>query len=425
MDSLETQPDFDDAFDEVIETSPEIMAHSWQAWAMSKDDYLAGRTDLRARDIHFATYPNFPPALSELRARALRCKCPYVMLEHHAAPIGEKKKRISEDVKLFDFSQPEKKAENGNAHAPVMQAAPTTPAQTVKDLAEAMRVVKEEFAHGENAQTLTPEDIAQIAERAAIAAIEARERVSATQPASQQPDPFAFVERSLEIEEKMRQRFAINNPAPVQPTDQSEQFLNMFDKFTAIAERIAPIREADSERSGGTLNGIASVVREVGTAGKTLAPMIMPTITSLFQGKGANDNTQAHVNGAQQTSPLPVDPVEQTLAIIVDDLKKNRRVGRAADAIEDLFVRMPEIKEQVAASFTLPATDILAQLSQIAGEDLLAYSHAAAWIEYLKQEISDDEENGSNCSRSRNMQRRPHPLRNHSHRPKAAQPRAV
>jgi hypothetical protein len=93
----------------------------------------------------------------------------------------------------------------------------------------------------------------------------------------------------------------------------------------------------------------------------------------------------------------PVDPVQLTLSIIVDDLRKNKRVGRAADAVDDLFTKQPELREQLAPFFVAPAVEIVTQLSALAGEDLSAYSHAVGWIEDLQFELNGDDEGDGNA----------------------------
>jgi len=233
------------------------------------------------------------------------------------------------------------------------------------------------------------ERIAKIAAREVVAAYEAKERTRAPQPAP--VDPFSFIERSLEIEEKMRARSLRDNPPASQPIDPSETFLNMLDKYSQIAERLAPIRESDSAGSSGVLNGLTSLVRELGTHGSSLLPLL-PALVQQVQGSTANGNAHAAANGQQQVSPAPADPVQQTLSIIVNDLKRNRRVGRAADAIEDLYLKRPDSEARIEPLLALPAADLLAQLSQFAGEDLTTYSHAVGWLEDLQAELSPDED---------------------------------
>jgi hypothetical protein len=230
--------------------------------------------------------------------------------------------------------------------------------------------------------------VAEIAARAAIAAVEAKERMRATQPAPQQPDPFAFVERSLEIEEKIRARAVRNNPPREESksVDSSEQFIDMLDRFTTIAERIQPIREADKEGSGGLLGGLASLVREVGTHGKSLLPLL-PAL--MGQPNAVANGDGAHAAGQAQTNAAQVDPVNLTLTIIVDDLKKNKRTGHAADAIDDLFMKMPDLRPQLEPFFAAPANELLSQLSATAGENLLEYSHSITWIESLQAEFEN------------------------------------
>jgi hypothetical protein len=230
--------------------------------------------------------------------------------------------------------------------------------------------------------------VADIATRAAVAAVEAGERVRATQSAPAQPDPFAFVERSLEIEEKIRARAVRNNPPPAEAKDSSEQFIDMLDRFTTIAERIAPIRESDRENSGGILGGLASLVREVAPHAKSLLPML----PSLLPQTAQTPSPPQAVPNSQRQSPQQPDPVTATFAIVIDGLRKNKRVGASADAIEELITKMPEMKEQIEPALLAPTSVLLEQLSQFAGEDLSAYTHSIDWVEDLKDELKGDGE---------------------------------
>jgi hypothetical protein len=237
------------------------------------------------------------------------------------------------------------------------------------------------------APSLAQDDLVKLVAATVSATLDAREKSQrVAQPAP--VDPFEFVERSLEIEEKMRERSARNNPPAPQAADPSENFLNMLDKFSAIAERIAPIRESDREGSSGVLSGLASVIREVATHGSSLIPLL----PALVQQVQVATNGTAQMNGHQQVRPASVDPVRATLALITNDLKKNKRIGRAADAVEDLYLKLPGSEAHVAPLFVLPTADLLAQLSQFAGEDLTGYSHAAAWLGSLQDELSGNAE---------------------------------
>jgi hypothetical protein len=242
------------------------------------------------------------------------------------------------------------------------------------------------------APSLTHDDLVKLVAATVNATLDAREKSQrVAQPAP--VDPFALVERSLEVEEKMRARSLRNNPPAPQAADPSENFLNMLDKFSAIAERIAPIRESDREGSSGVLSGLASVIREVGTHGSSLLPLL-PALVQQVQG-AANGATpmNGQQNGHQQVRPASADPVRSTLAVVINELKRNRRVGRAADAIDDLFQKLPDTRTQLSPLLIAPSNDLLAQLSQFAGEDLSTYTHAAVWLENLQDELRTDDGN--------------------------------
>lgn len=82
----------------------------------------------------------------------------------------------------------------------------------------------------------------------------------------------------------------------------------------------------------------------------------------------------------------------QVLNVAVSELKRNKRVGRTADAIDELVTAHPEIGGDIGNLLRMPAAQVLAQLSQVAGEDLSSYSHAHEWVEALASEVLPDED---------------------------------
>jgi hypothetical protein len=110
------------------------------------------------------------------------------------------------------------------------------------------------------------------------------------------------------------------------------------------------------------------------------------------QGAGANGTAAVGAQVTPNAGHTPEQLMSDTLRIIVEDLKRNKRVGRAADAIDDLFAKFPDVKAQLEPFFNAPVADLLLQLSQACGEDLSTYSHAVSWIEELQQEIGGVEE---------------------------------
>ncbi len=102
-----------------------------------------------------------------------------------------------------------------------------------------------------------------------------------------------------------------------------------------------------------------------------------------------NPNAQGNQNAAM---PAPAaDPVQATLQILIHDLTRNKRTGRAADAIEDLIDKQPEIKQLFGSLLAAPVDELLTQLSQISGMDLTEYAHAREWLEDLKIALGQEE----------------------------------
>jgi hypothetical protein len=180
-----------------------------------------------------------------------------------------------------------------------------------------------------------------------------------------------------------------NNPAPVEE-DEETSVAKILVKNPAIAERVMSKligASADAEPEP----WYTDLVKTLSANPQLLAGGIgaVKGMFSQQQQPAANGNGNHAPQPAPQGAPQ-VDPVTVTFAVIVDGLRKNRRVGASADAIEELFTKMPEMKEQIVPLLVAPAPALLNQLSQIAGEDLSAYSHGVAWVEDLQDELKGD-----------------------------------
>ncbi len=180
---------------------------------------------------------------------------------------------------------------------------------------------------------------------------------------------------------------------------QLEENVGLLVTMTKLVERITPPREDTTPPapSSGWLGDVASLAHALGLK-DIIAPIGKSIMAQMIASRAGAATAGAPEPGAGAddpqlaagSSPLAPDVlVESTMKLIVDDLKKNKRTGHAADAIDDLYMKLPELKTQLQPFFALPAPALLAELSQAAREDLLAYSHSIDWIESLQNEFTD------------------------------------
>jgi hypothetical protein len=190
------------------------------------------------------------------------------------------------------------------------------------------------------------------------------------------------------------------NPAPaaqpqqLPPADPTETFIEQFEKFTVISEKLMPSR--DKGKSGGIVGFMEAAGGIIESAGK-YAPSVLAMLGNIArQQPQLQQQQQPAPNGHTQQPPAieaaPVHPVVPVLAIIVEDLRRNKRVGRAADAIEELLKGDEQIAAMVQGLLAKSDRELLAELSQFAQEDLSQYAHAEDFITDLKEELTPDDE---------------------------------
>jgi hypothetical protein len=184
------------------------------------------------------------------------------------------------------------------------------------------------------------------------------------------------------------------------PADPTEQFLNNLDKYTTISERLAPSREARGGRS--IIGDIADLVREVGTHGRTLAPLLATMIAPPYRVAQPQPRQQPRPPSTTQPNPATHDaaeaaPTEQeqhpfnaVLQILVDDITANAPNDRAVDAIDDLYEAHPELEATIEPLWDLEANELVAALAQMTGAHyILKMPHSLAWAEGLKKVFND------------------------------------
>jgi hypothetical protein len=256
-------------------------------------------------------------------------------------------------------------------------------------------------AAASNGATLfTPQDIAKLVAATVNTTIDARER--AQRAAQGQPDPMEtfrqmrelLKEEREEMRREMQSLLEVSGRNATKPDEDDEEtsVAKILVKNPAIAERVMSKlvgASADAPQEA----WYTDVIKELGKNPQLISQGV-GAIQSVI--KSATSTPATNGNGAQAspetTQPQQVDPIQLTLSIIVDDLKKNRRAGRAADAIDDLFMKLPQLRPQLEPFFASPASELLAQLSEAAGEDLMTYTHSISWIEALQSEFENAED---------------------------------
>jgi hypothetical protein len=141
-----------------------------------------------------------------------------------------------------------------------------------------------------------------------------------------------------------------------------------------------------SDDGGG---GFVAEIFKHPTEARALLNDFLREVRSIFAPAGAHTNG----NGAPASQPgaaapnEALNPLEKTLRIVINDLKKNRRPGRAADAIDDLLSQDPSLKDSLNGIFDSEPAALITQLSEYAKENLHEYGHAPVFITNLKAEL--------------------------------------
>lgn len=191
-------------------------------------------------------------------------------------------------------------------------------------------------------------------------------------------------------------------PAPVDPTD---QFMTNLEKYMTLTERLSPVREANGGASRSIIGDIAELIREAGTHGKALAPLLATMIAPPAiqappppppQPTPLRDATAATTPVPPPPAPpTPVNPFEPTLKIILEDLTANAPHRRAIDAIDDLYASNPELEETLDALWDLPASELVGAFAQMTGAHYLLSAewmpHSLRWTDELQKVFNHDD----------------------------------
>ncbi len=289
------------AFDGALDGEPIVVQQSWQAWSISHRDYIAGRTDLKAREVHFATYPNFAPTRAELETRARQCGFKYAMLQHYAGAVGDRQKLISEDTELFDFAA--SVAEVKPEIAPIVER--ENPAQTINATADAIRQAKDLL------RELTPEQSTQAAATREDIAKLIEEAISKNQPALvREKTDLDRMRELMEFQRELQAQTAQNAPvAKSEMSDKERIELAMVKELRVVPEMFKAMRDAlGTAESIDDPPSLASQI--IGFVRDGVVPYVMPLLAPSVASKLAAMIAQVDDNALAQTVAQQTQPAQ-------------------------------------------------------------------------------------------------------------------
>ncbi len=284
-----------------------------------------------------------------------------------------------------------------SAAAPVLERKASS-AQNINDTTETIRATKEliKEVSPQGAPQLAREDVARMVSDAV------RDALAHVQPAkaSESLDPLQMVDRVIELQKKL---------APPKQTAEGDEFdrvIALMDRVQTMQERIAP-RSVDDEPS--MLGKASALIETIARNAPALTPLLPARLQAMLNGTGAADampTAEAQPQGAAtpaqpQAARLPQNETEAfqlMLHVVVSDLIKNKRAGRAADLIDELCIRFPKFATTTQELCNAAPADMLAMVSQLSGRtDLQSYGHALGFIEGLQDELRRDDEPGDDA----------------------------
>jgi hypothetical protein len=190
----------------------------------------------------------------------------------------------------------------------------------------------------------------------------------------------------------------------VQQGDEFERVMTLFERVEQLRERIEPPRSVDDEPS--MLGKAVALMDSLGRNASSLAPLLLPLLPAQLQamlaGTGAADPMPAtetqpqSEQGKAQPQGARVPQNEQEafalmLHVVVMDLTKNKRAGRAADLIEELCLRFPALAPTAQELCKADPATALAMLAKYSGrDDLLSFGHAFSYVQSLQNELRGD-----------------------------------
>ncbi len=290
------------------------------------------------------------------------------------------------------------------ATAATTQTQHEAPAQAVNSVADTVREVKglmKEFAAPTaQAAPLTRDEVQSMIKQIV-------EQLKPVQAAAPVVDPFDVIERAMKVQREIQQQAIASNPAPVQPQqgDEFDRVMSLFDRVTELRERLEPTASLADESAFGKVVGL---IDTVGRNAPKIVPMIAPLLPARLQqmlaGTDAADVTtetmepQGAVKPAQAQAAAKQSPANEQEAfqlimhVGVNDLMRNKRVGRTADLVEEMCRSFPTLNETVDQLCALAPEGALATLQHYSGRnDLVSLGHGLVWVGNLQDELRTDD----------------------------------
>jgi hypothetical protein len=402
-----------DGFDGDAESEPIAQAHSWQAWSISRENFQAGRTDLKARDVHFATYPNFAPTRAELETRARQCGFQYAMLQHYGAAVGERQKLISEDTELFDFST------GRAAPKPTNELQRDNPAESINRTADAIREAKsllQEIAPERRAESaLTRENVAELINDA----------LSKLQPApAREPSDLDKLRELVKFNSELQ---ALTTPATPAPTtsemsDKERVERAMVKELRVVPEMFRAMREAlnTSEK----IDEPPSLTTQLlGVLRDGVLPYVMPSIAPRVGAKlvalmdGIDDKTLMNaITPQQQQQPAraqqvatpqpqpqppaatklaaeqpaeapPQDPIDAFVFGVKEDILEDNDPSEAVNDAVKIYFEHPQYQPLIVGMLERSNEALLQLFQQASGVDLSQLANANGYLDGLRDGV--------------------------------------
>ncbi len=296
--------------------------------------------------------------------------------------------------------------------SPVSQA--ETPAHAVNSVTDAVRAVrdltKELAPPSSQGAPLSRDDVQNMIRDTVREIVEQLKPVSSVAPTV---DPFEVLERAMKLQTDIQKQVAANNPTPTPPQqgDEFERVLSLMDRVQQVRERIEPPRSMDEESSmWGKASALIDTIGRnapslaplVGSVGSMVAPLLPARVQALIAGVSADD-TAAPAEAQPQAAGTPASAQaknapqneQEALAVIlhvaVNEMIRNKRVGRTADLVEQYCRSFPTMNATVDQLCALSPEEALATVQQLAGRsDLTSLSHSVAWVESLQDELRQE-----------------------------------
>ncbi len=250
-----------------------------------------------------------------------------------------------------------------------------------------------------------------------VATLDARDRAERTRAAQSSPvsqaDSIGSLAETVRALKELQQSI-MPPPQVVQPaapqTDQFQSFVQMFEQFTAIQERVNP-PSITSNGSTGIVGQVASLIDAFGKHAPKLLPLI-GAMNAQADEPQANRTAQAtqtrpSIKATAISKPTPAAQVEpeavnaETIAkppllvllhSLISELAKDSHVEESAASVCMFIEEHPDDAPFIESLLELPTENLLQALVQIdpvGGAYYANLPHAKKWLDNLRDEVND------------------------------------